>query len=167
MRTDVHFAALRAAAKVAFSMALLNGCSSADGTAENSDGEKSATGDGTASSEAAVTSDSADKVGHQSCTELLNSTFPGPDRYQTKPVAEPADVVACCEKQFANHGLGGAHRWACCVAYDPAVDPEGDHTVGSHHGNACTPWGPPVPPSMARRARMRARRARATLMAVA
>ena len=164
MRHDVHFAALRAAAKVAFSMALLNGCAAED-PAEPSADEGTAASDLTGPSSS---NDNADRSStHQSCQEILACAFPGPDKYGTPPTPESAKVVACCDQALGGHSLGGAHRWACCAAYDPA---EGkDHTGMSKHPMACTPWGPPVPPSIDRlRQKRELKRARrAELLAVA
>ncbi len=161
MRNDVHFAALRAAAKVAFSVAsvaMVNGCATDD------------TGDDTAANEAALASKdaktpSADtkptKPGKPSCESILASTFPVPGDYQWEPVPQSAEVVACCNKELAEHGAGTPYRWDCCVAYDPnALSPGEEPSVPSaDHWPACTPWGPPVPPSIDR---LRSRRARFT-----
>ncbi|MBX3209156.1 MAG: hypothetical protein KF764_29250 [Labilithrix sp.] len=164
-RSATHGAALKAAAKVAFSMALLNGCSSADGVFGDE-----AEGDEAVSSESAVTSGSP-KTGapkralgkkpcpsedgaepaKPSCEATLTAAFPTPGNYQWEPVAQSKDVVACCDEELTKNGAGSEYRWDCCVAYDPTVDPEGrGPRSGGTHGMACTPWGPPVPPSMKR-----------------
>src|SRR5262249_11398204 len=154
MRSDVHLFALRAAAKVAFSMALpvamLSGCSSADN--QNNDGT-SPTDEETAANEEAIKSGKKKPPCHEdaaapkpSCDSVLASAFPGPDKYQWEPVAQSKEVVACCDKELTEKGVGSPHRWACCVAYDPTVDAgSGGFRSFSSHGMACTPWGPPVP----------------------
>jgi hypothetical protein len=167
MRHDVHLAALRAAAKVAFSMALLNGCAAEDPTEPSTQG--AASQDLTGPSGSSANDTGADRS-HANCAEILSCAFPGPDEYGTPPTPESSEVVACCDQALGGHNIGGAHRWACCAAYDPA---EGkDHTGASKHVMACTPWGPPVPPSIERlrakrEQRRAAKRARAELLAVA
>jgi hypothetical protein len=160
MRHDVHFAALRAAAKVAFSMALLNGCASEEATDGTGSNASDLTGGASSGSSGATSSGGA-------CAEILSCAFPGQDRYGTPPTPESAEVVACCDKELdgLDKGEGTSHRWACCAAYDPAEGKK--HTGASKHLVACTPWGPPVPPSIERlrakraqeRAQSRARRA--------
>jgi hypothetical protein len=156
MRTDVHFAALRAAAKVAFSISLLNGCSSADalGSDDKLEGDE-----GVASNESAINAAVKDCPDHPapSCAAVLASAFPKPGHYQTEPVPQPANVVACCDKELSKEGSGTEYRWDCCVAFDPK-DPNGTPLGDGKHVWACTPWGPPVPPSMDRLATRRARR---------
>lgn len=153
MRTDVHFAALRAAARVAFSMALLNACSSA---AEGAD-EPKATGEGEeglASSEAAMSS--PDCPDH-TCASVLAAEFPKPGDYRWEREPRSKQVVECCQKELAKHGSQTQYRWDCCVAFDPETGEGGSD--GDGQSWACTPWGPPVPPSMERLAARRARRA--------
>jgi hypothetical protein len=150
MRNDVHLSALRAAARVAFSVALLNGCSSPD-VADEAEG----------SSDALKAAKMPPK--EPCCNDLLSKTFPVPGDYQWEPVPQPADVVACCEKELATAGADSKYRWDCCVAYDPAVDPDGTST---QRPISCTPWGPPVPPSMKRK-NARKRAADSALLAVA
>jgi hypothetical protein len=155
MRNDVHFAALRAAAKVAFSVAsvaLVNGCAS--------DAADDTRGDDTASNEAALASKGETKApcpdakpSKPSCEAVLASTFPVPGDYQWEPVRQSAEVVACCDKELTTHGAQSNYRWDCCVAYDPNTVPAGEVPPSSSSGDhalACTPWGPPVPPSMNR-----------------
>jgi hypothetical protein len=145
MRSDVHFAALRAAAKVAFSITLPMTAAVSAGCAANT------TGDQTSASNEALTSDKKDCNGGtpKTCQELLDETFPGPDRFGQKLHVEDDDVIACCESVL---GIGtsqpsrGAHLWACCSA-----SADGKTELASKApGFACTPWGPPVPPPMKR-----------------
>ena len=173
MRADVHLAALKAAAKVAFSVVLLNGCGgTADGTGSGTNAASKANGsssgspapsaadNGTqppASSKPPTTEppplSSADAGPPQNCDELLTSTFPTAetDPYQWTPVAHSKEVVGCCLAELKKNDTGSKYRWDCCVAYDPQETPTGpgighrDDLIG-----ACTAWGPPVPPSMKR-----------------
>jgi hypothetical protein len=130
MRNDVHAAALKAAAKVAFSVAFLNGCGSAAEPAEEA-----------ATNENAIHSDGCPSTG---CDALLEAAFPKPGDYQWEPVPQSKQVVACCERELAKHDAATKYRWDCCVAFDP----ETGHHASQDHGLACTPWGPPVPPAM-------------------
>jgi hypothetical protein len=174
MRSDVHSAALEAAAKVAFSVALLNGCSGADALGDRSVAED----DEAISDEAAIVSSGSKRsgskkpspeklcpdasaetdatptgtdAGQPSCDAVLAAAFPTPGDYQWKPVAQSKEVVACCDEELTKSGAMSTYRWDCCVAYDPAStpDPQSGFT-NPNHGMACTPWGPPVPPSMNR-----------------
>ncbi|MDF2693069.1 MAG: hypothetical protein K0S65_1452 [Labilithrix sp.] len=167
-KTDlVHAAALKAAAKVAFSMALLEGCSSPGalgGGAASSDDEAVtnesaiATGSPSASSPKPTRSlgkkpcPSTEDAGpaKAGCDVTLAATFPTPGPYQWEPVAQSKEVVACCDEELAKNGAGSNYRWDCCVAFDPDANPNGQGLGSESHGLACTPWGPPVPPSMGR-----------------
>lgn len=44
----------------------------------------------------------------------------------------------CCAEALAPPAGGGEHRWPCCNALPSDAQPM-----------ACTPWGPPCPPTMA------------------
>ena len=182
MRSDVHHAALEAAAKLAFSVALLNGCSGADALrgAESPDGEDAASNESAiAASEtkkpapkkpaapapcpdAGTAADAA--PAKPSCEALLAATFPDPAMYKWEPEPRSKDVVACCDEELTTNGAASTYRWDCCVAYDPAAAPDANAGFRTNeHWMACTPWGPPVPPSM-----KRARRSSvATMQAVA
>lgn len=155
MRSDVHVAALRAAARVALSVAsvtLVDGCASsgetiADETASNeltatrSEGTKEACDD----AEPAKTS----------CEAVLASAFADSSDFDWLPHPQSSDVVACCDEELSEKGVRSPYRWQCCYAYDPA-EGEPDWSPGSlfhQHAAACTPWGPPVPPSMDRAVR--------------
>lgn len=184
MRSDVHFAALKAAARVAFSMSvpvvLLNGCASALEPAETaesgitSDDELAASGSkrgeanegkdtpssssradaGAEEPDACAKADSAPPK--QSCDATLAAAYPTPGDYQWEPVAQSSDVVACCDEELGKTNGMSQYRWDCCVAYDPAQSSDaGPNTLHAKHGMACTPWGPPVPPSMHRVRRAR------------
>jgi hypothetical protein len=149
MRSDVHSAALKAAAKVAFSVALLNTACANEASTDDEASNESALAKGPA----AEAPDCHDDKQPKACSSVLASAFPTPGGYQWEPVPQSAEVVACCDKELTVHGAMTPYRWDCCVAYDPkAVDggtPPGPWSGG--HGLACTPWGPPVPPSMNRR----------------
>ena len=147
MRSDVHSAALRAAAKVAFSVAFLAGCSSpaegenADGTPANTDesdiksGKKSSCG-----SEA-----DAATPPKLSCDQIVAAAFPTEGNYPGKKQSVSAEVQTCCDELLVKSGGLSHHRWDCCANL-PA-------DAGQSVGIACTPWGPPVPPSMPSRKR--------------
>jgi hypothetical protein len=155
MRSDVHNAALRAAAKVAFSMAFFTvGCAaSTDPVADNdvdSDNDP-----GTAESDISKSKPKAPKVAtggchkkdppKQSCEQLINAAFPTEGNYPGEKKNVSKEVQACCTDLLTKPGDDGlgmtAHRWDCCA----------NATPGANIGMACTPWGPPVPPSMKRR----------------
>ncbi len=149
MQNDVHFAALRAAARVAFGVAVLGGCSGAE---EPADGSLSSASE----INRAPCHDAGATKPKKSCDEVIASAFAdaGADDFvwndPTKPRAPvSSEVKACCEERLGDRD-GGVfampYRWSCCAAID---DGAGDPAIGM----ACTPWGPPVPPSM-RRARL-------------
>lgn len=187
MRSDVHFAALRAASKVAFSVALLGGCSAAnraDGLLSE-DGED--THGGSQSAESAVnaggsnsqagpaakppkakgsrsygtechkdagsgdTGSDADAAPPKSCEQLIAAAFPTEGDYPGTPQNVSSEVEACCANRLIATSGMMEHRWDCCANTGSAPDPNNEISL------ACTPWGPPVPPSMNRRSRMRAR----------
>jgi hypothetical protein len=164
MRSDVHSAALRAAAKVAFSVAFLGGCGGAtssgladeDLTANGKGAEPGkAHGDaGQASSpaaDAATTNPSG--PGHDedasttpplACAQAIDAAFPVEGDYPGTPQAVSVHVQECCADALAaSQGVMEHHRWDCCANL-PA-------DAGNEVAIACTPWGPPVPPSMKRR----------------
>lgn len=167
MRNDVHLEALKAAARVAFSVAFLGGCAAATNPA-NDDGSD----DGPQASEDDLRASSGHKKKHHadasttpttqapchgstdvdagstepvSCDAVLASTFPTPSNYPGDKKEISAQAASCCEQILTSGNLGGEHRWDCCanIAWN------GNEQIGM----ACTPWGPPVPPAMKRRAR--------------
>ncbi len=175
MRPDVHQAALKAAAKVAFSVVFLNGCGgsveqpapsgSRPGPAEAAGGKAPATasnepGVATSTQPSHATESPAtpgvDDAGvdsassqPQTCNALLAATFPTPSDYKWTPEPRSKEVVACCLYVLTNEQAPTPYHWDCCVAYDP------DSSSTPLNQNpatriACTPWGPPVPPSMTR-----------------
>jgi hypothetical protein len=183
MRTDVHLAALKAAAKVAFSVVLLNGCSSGakvatvgnPGEADEASNVLDGTGTGSKSpeDEAKKTAgrdkdagkDNTKDAGKdgtkdagkpENCEAILTAAFPTPGDYpseaQWEGVPHSSAVVACCDAELASTDGISTYRWDCCVAFDPEVSDGGmSNTLYGKYSMACTPWGPPVPPSMTRR----------------
>jgi hypothetical protein len=170
-RAYAHAAALKAAAKVAFSMVLLEGCSSPGVLAgqtttedEASSSEPAVAAEEQPKSDRAVPSDpkapsrTRKSLGKKpsteagstapSCNATLAASFPVPGDYQWEPVAQSKEVVACCDQELTKNGAGSTYRWDCCVAYDPEIDAGGQGLRSHGHDMACTPWGPPVPPSM-------------------
>jgi hypothetical protein len=154
MRT-VHADALKAAAKVAFSVALLDGCAGAtkgvSGTPDPGGSEAVTSTNGSDKKHDAGNADASDGQ-PLSCDAVLAETFPAPDKYQWQGVPQSAEVVSCCDAELTAKGDASRYRFECCVAYDPAVSDGGaDGVLAQKHGSACTPWGPPVPPAMKRR----------------
>ncbi|MBS2020066.1 MAG: hypothetical protein JST00_44815 [Deltaproteobacteria bacterium] len=152
MRSDVHQAALRAAAKVAFSMAFFTvGCAAATDPVD--EGEALGDEPETTESDISKAKPKASKVATKgcskkpkpSCGELVNAAFPTEGFYPGTKQNVSKEVQACCVELLTNPGDAGlgmtAHRWDCCANATPGAD----------IGMACTPWGPPVPPSMGRR----------------
>lgn len=162
MRSDVHAAALRAAAKVAFSVAFIGGCSAADPEpAEGADpvtasGAEPGTSESDLSAKkpkkpklvaAAGTSCHGDgsAAPKPSCEAVVNAAFPSEGAYPGAKQSVAPDVQACCaELLVKSQGALPNHRWDCCANL-PANAPQ-------NVAIACTPWGPPVPPAMKRRA---------------
>jgi hypothetical protein len=161
MRSDVHTAALRAAAKVAFSVAFLGGCSAGATDLAETD---PATGDGVdpATTEADLSAKGGKKKNgskaiaapcHKdasapkaSCEQVVAAAFPTEGSYPGVKQSVSAEVQTCCvELLDKSQGALAQHRWDCCA--NLPVD------AGQKISIACTPWGPPVPPSMKRRAK--------------
>jgi hypothetical protein len=158
-----HLNALRAAARVAFGVAVLGGCTAAateeDATPGESDIKSSCGSPSDAGAKADANADAktdaqadARADAKVSCQALLAASFPdGGDGYldyvnkKIKPGSD--DVKACCEEALAPANMlnteTGQYRWSCCGALGangPGTSPE--------IAMACTPWGPPVPPKM-------------------
>lgn len=169
MKDDVRIAALRAASKLALGVTFLGGIGCA-ATADDGDTSPEAdTADELKGSKKHVKADAGakDAACHEdaapaaSCKEVLASTFADPAwndfrtyRWKTddgkKLPATTADVKSCCLEAL-EPGDGGttdwSHRWECCNLLGNGT------STGEGAPMACTPWGPPVPPSMTRRAR--------------
>ena len=151
MRNDVHLAALKAAAKVAFGVLVLNGCSA---TTEESKPDDTATDESAAYTKKKACHEQADAK--PSCDAVLASAFPDAGTFVWHDPSDPdagppvsADVKACCTEELTGtpetEVWKSKYRWACCDALGSWNS--GDRKVAI----ACTPRGPPVPPSMARR----------------
>lgn len=155
MRHDVHAAALRAAAKVAFSTLIIGGCSSPNASIGASEGEllsgetapTTAEPPNSESADAATASDH-DAAPKQDCRAVLDVAFGdaggewGPNTDLRK------DVKACCIEELETGTFHAPHRAPCCSSLDWGMQDGLSHAVMV----ACTPWGPPVPPPMRRRA---------------
>lgn len=173
MRPDVHVMALRSAAKLVLGMASIasiTGCSSSapEGTSSAEDAvttpggaAKSDTADrGVANDDPFAIEVTKDEPTSKACQATLAAAFPNPGGYQWEPVPQPTAVVTCCDEELTKHDASTEYRWECCVAYDESATGEKDEDghvnpfslpTGMHsHAMACTPWGPPVPPSMHR-----------------
>jgi hypothetical protein len=172
MRSDIHSAALRAAAKVAFSVAFIGGCSApasqdlADG--EDTDGVEPVTteadlssgskkpkakpkpGSKSASIAAPCHHDKDASVPKLTCEQVVNAAFPTEGDYPGAKQNVSVEVQTCCvELLDKSQGVLANHRWDCCANL-PA-------DAGQNINIACTPWGPPVPPKMKVKTRRLAR----------
>lgn len=177
MREDVFSAALKATARVAFSMALVGGCSSAeDAPAESNDaaikltdkpnvGKKHKPGTQDAGAVAYDASAAPPDAGAPpTCSEQLDALSAAKDKWwadlnayyedggTSDGAAPPAPVVSaatkqCCHDELISDGYKAAHRDACC---ELAYTWEESVKIGGAISAACTPWGPPVPPAMTR-----------------
>jgi len=177
MRSDVHSAALKAAAKVAFSVAFIGGCSAQSNqapagepdtsehgvTASNEDetGKPAAAADAGAIGTSASGKASSEPPCHRdasvppapSCDVALASVFAGStDQYPGTAKTLTEAERACCVTHLTDNDeiWSAGHRWDCCASLSGT---DGGTADFSEIGMACTPWGPPVPPAMKRRAR--------------
>ena len=162
MRSDVHSAALRAAAKVAFSVAFIGGCAAhaadadeaanADGTQPSTTSESDLSAKKKAKNKGTTASELPSDCHHEdasvppklSCDQIIAAAFPGQDKYPGTKQSVSAEVQSCCLEELEDRdgGLLPAHRWDCCANLPD--------NAGENVGIACTPWGPPVPPAMNR-----------------
>ena len=154
MRSDVHSLALRAAAKMAFSVAFVGGCSS---SAPGVPADDYPGGEGPATAESGYTHGgkpctkdaSAPPRPALDCDALVNAAFPDAGAWPDGKPLVSKEVASCCEKiilgQEGDGGRAHPHRWTCCAALDWGQG------SSQELGTACTPWGPPVPPAMRRR----------------
>jgi hypothetical protein len=167
MRSDTHSAALRAAAKVAFSVAFISGCSAeAGGAADKDPTDPTAGYDDTevattesdlsapkkkpASTKSAQLASGCHKDGSApkplTCDQAINAAFPTEGQYPGTKQSVSVQVQTCCAEMLAaDDSWMSTHRWDCCANL-PA-------DAGQNLQIACTPWGPPVPPAMKNRAR--------------
>lgn len=187
MNAQTHNAALRAAARVAFSVTLLgcggkanDGILGASGATEaNNPPEESGSssiissgkGDETPEAKDAGASKTHKDAGTNpvdaanpanACGTLLDSAFADAGWLDSETVSP--DVRDCCVKELTSGmakadpdagwisaGDLGPHGWSCCQ-----VTNWGSDTHDQKISMACTPWGPPVPPTMQFRSRARA-----------
>lgn len=163
MRSDVHFAALRAAAKVAFSITFV-GCGGATSAALATEDHPGASSDAGYDANAGYGAnddpkdadrkegglgekpcdDEKDAGRALACDELIASTFGDGGAWPTRGEPVSPDVKACCSDAIQdtqpNGTIGSPYHWQCCIVLD----------LASELNSACTPWGPPVPPAMLR-----------------
>ena len=135
MNEAVRTAALRTTARLVLSFGIVGCASSPDGVPEPSQGN------------AAAAAPEAETI-H---TARFTDWGGGP----AEPQGPKAERTACCISvlgdeshaahteacdKLASEGFGVPGRWECCdLLQDEGIQPTG--TL------ACTPWGPPVPPS--------------------
>ncbi len=171
MDQEVRRAALRAAAKIALftTAATAFGCSSNVEPLENLDdpsvsGDEGSTDNSSdemrkrkkrdaGKADASPTGNCSDTSANQfeCCKAQLKATFP-PDSGTQLP--KPSDETKACCHVLASHydqaaranntnawtwGDDSRVKWQCCSA------------IGWQGSATCTPWGPPVPPSMPKR----------------
>lgn len=156
MRNDVHFAALRAAAKVAFSVAFVGGCSAATTLADDETGETTESAYNAKKPSKTVKPPCPTKTkdaGKPSCDAILASAFGDAGAWPTGDEPVSPEVKSCCAeaitKSLAQDPISGRadYHWQCCGATNWGADIDVDGGIGM----ACTPWGPPVPPAMKKR----------------
>jgi hypothetical protein len=147
-----HFTALRAAARVAFGIAVLGGCTAAateeDSASTESDikAKKAKAEDDCPSHEDAGAKPDA----KPSCENVLASAFPDGGSFMDmqNPPQVSDEVKTCCVEHLTSESEETwklQYRWSCCGVLDNWNNPDPKISM------ACTPWGPPVPPSMKRR----------------
>jgi hypothetical protein len=135
MNKDIHAAALRAASKVAFSVAFLAGCSTGSADADDNANPPP--------QESEVKSGAACNGKKFTCDHLVKAAFPTHQNYPGQAVQTSNEVKACCTEILKTNGAQTEYRWECCANRAGA---QNDQDVNI----ACTPWGPPVPPAMKR-----------------
>jgi hypothetical protein len=161
MHRDVHSAALRATARVAFSVVFLGGCSAAVGAlADADDGTYGADGENGASTEDAVRSKSKRKTGKDAsaadataakpcdekdaskprCETVLASAF-GDAGFWPDPDAPPAsdEVKSCCIEAIAASMSSEAPSLGRSITGSAAAQPIGARTSTA----ASAPHAPP------------------------
>lgn len=155
MRPDIRKAALRAAAKLAFSVTVV-GCAahepSADPTTTETDTANQEVRSRHPVSHPGLcgTTDGGvpDTYAKQCCEGVVHASFTKKGTYKASGPALP-DTKTCCSALAAFHDHDPATMWSW---------PERSECCGvlEWSGAAtCTPWGPPVPPAMRRRAAAR------------
>lgn len=167
MNPDVFSAALRATAKVAFSMALVAGCTASERAeavgASDSDIEKGCPDHASKADAAPGAAPDAAPDATPDCNALLASydsehaTFRAAvsahyadgGAAKDAPKAPPVSVetTSCCRGEVSAKGWKSPYRESCCsgaLASEDGWQPDPDPAIAM----ACTPWGPPVPPAM-------------------
>lgn len=140
MKDDVYLEALRATARVAFAVGLLQGCTRtvADPPAPV---EPAPSTDATpVVAEPVDVHAKAEPSVPMSCEALVDVAFPVPSEYPGEKRDVNEEVRTCCTQLVLGH-TDAEHRWDCCAnAAEGALQQEVQR--------ACTPWGPPMPPAM-------------------
>ncbi len=152
MTPEIHRAALRAAAKLAFSV-MVGGCGGATvETPPDPTGTPGATPVDTSGDDLSVSRGSSvgsycskhhhGETQHACCeAEVAGATFPKDARSSDKPdMRVDALTRACCTVLAHDADKTQTFSWPertqCCEA------------IGWSAAATCTPWGPPVPPAM-------------------
>lgn len=150
MRRDVHLAALGAAARVAFGLAFAaTACKSAQPSSAETNARSPGEGGTHADTQAPSTPPAVTpKSPAPSCDEVIASGFPGvdPNEYVTERRSDASPALErCCTERLRVNGAQAPYRFHCCSVVDySSKSLEDRNTIGA----ACTPWGPPAPPSM-------------------
>jgi hypothetical protein len=139
MKKEVHLAALNAASKVAFSVAVLAGCSSSEPVEQGA----------SPSQESEVRSNACGGKKF-TCDDLVKAVFPTPGNYPGQSIATSAQVKQCCTELLQAKGAQLENRWDCCANRAPTADAGENSESELNLFVACTPWGPPVPPAFER-----------------
>jgi hypothetical protein len=149
MTPDIQRAALRAAAKLALSAAVPAVLFACSGTTREETGAATSSQDLKASCEHTVdlycNAVHPYETKEACCTaEVNDADFPSPLQWRSDPDprVDPLTQGCCLVLATATKGFNFPHRMECCDA------------IGWSAAGACTPWGPPVPPAMKRRARL-------------
>ncbi|MBX7078908.1 MAG: hypothetical protein K1X88_06945 [Nannocystaceae bacterium] len=142
MHPDVHRRALLAAAHLALVASTLAGCDRAT-TAPARPTQTPAAAptpspDPEPDPEVRVTASPARHVPEGSCEPVLDRTF-ADDGDDKRPVVSPR-AQECCADVLAT-GYSEEHFWHCCAMLDRG-------TAERAVVQACSPWGPAVPPAM-------------------
>jgi hypothetical protein len=143
-----HFAALKAASRVAFGIVVLGGCSAAATEEDTVASESEINAKAPCPSKQDAGTDAAPSK--PSCENVLASAFPdGGNDFSSmqNPPKVSDEVKTCCAEHLASEDENTwqlQYRWSCCGVLDNWNNPDPKISM------ACTPWGPPVPPAMKR-----------------
>ena len=129
------------AARVAFAVGLLQGCTRAVAPAAPAEPiDPPLSTDATPVRPEPDTLASGAPEVPMSCEALVDVAFPVPSEYPGQKRDVNEEVRTCCT-QLVLANTDAEHRWDCCAnAAEGALQQE--------VGRACTPWGPPMPPAM-------------------